>query len=86
MKKIIILIFVYIISCSDSVTERQKCKEDVLFRDEMVMDPETCIILLSAAAGRNDVAANSGRDLVLVSCLKYNYKMWKCAKKSNILP
>lgn len=99
MKKILVvfLVIALIFICCDTdrgYTARSRCANDV-FSNESAMPPEFCAIFLgglSSSSGSSETTDAQKKtnelfsDLFLIQCLNYNLEMYKCEKKSNILP
>ncbi|MBK7058626.1 MAG: hypothetical protein IPH52_26975 [Leptospiraceae bacterium] len=85
MKKVFLVflvIAVTFIACGDGNTERTRCARDA--RDSGALDTEACVVALGLYQGKPEYKLDF--DLILLGCLNYNAAMYKCEKKSNILP
>lgn len=93
MKKVLIVFLVNVVTftyCNTDkgTTQRTRCGYNV-FSNELALQPNACVVVLSLAASLATKDPKIGQpffDLTLIQCLNYNYEMYKCEKKSNILP
>ena len=90
MKK---LLFVFALSlfiaCADGTTKRTRCKSDTSY-DQGTLDPKLCSEFLIVSYNPNTKlsaeALQATRNIILLMCATYSTRMYKCEKKSNILP
>ena len=86
MRKVLMVFLVIVvtfIACGDGNTERTRCASDA--RDSGALDPETCAVTLGIAYG-DPIYNKLMIDFTILGCLNYNLALYKCEKKSNILP
>lgn len=90
MKKIILVLMIFLfVSCwgndeeGNSVlilSKRDRC-ENTVREMQNALDPETCIVMLGTLPRKGNFI-----DLILITCLNYQFEMAKCKKKSDVLP
>ena len=83
-KKSLIIVSIFLFACIQQTnestnTKRTRCNRDA--RDKM-MRKDICEKILPIYYGKQDIQ----RQKTLTLCLLYNVEMYKCEKKSNILP
>ncbi len=86
MKKVLLVFLVIglaFVACGDGNTKRTRCNSDVM-NSNGLLDTETCILFLSMDFGKPE--RQTSFNSILFQCLRYNLEMYKCEKKSNILP
>lgn len=88
MKKSLILILLIFTSCGEGNTARTRCAGDAKSNNSTVTETDSCLKVLPIYYGSNntDPRDQGNYNRLLISCLLYNVEMWKCEKKSNILP
>lgn len=74
------------IACGEGNTKRTRCNGEVKSNNNTVIDTDRCLRFLSISYGKTDSENQNLFNRTLISCLLYNMEMYKCEKKSNILP
>ncbi len=80
---IFLVIGLAFIACGDGNTKRTRCNSDAL-NSQSMLDTELCGLMLGIFFGKSQF--RNEFDGILIQCLNYNLEMYKCEKKSNILP
>ena len=87
-KKSLIIVSIFLFACIQQTnestnTKRTRCNRDA--RDKM-MRKDICEKILPIYYGKQDIQRQKTFNDTLTLCLLYNLEMYKCEKKSNVLP
>ena len=87
-KKSLIIVSIFLFACIQQTNESTNTKRTRCNRNaaDTMLRKDICEIILPIYYGKQDIQRQKTFNDTLTLCLLYNVEMYKCEKKSNILP